>query len=395
MFKKKKFIFFILLLISLILILELISTIVINFISSDKARITKEKLIISELYKDINFEIYLKDSKTFGNNILYDPYRGFKNPPNFTSKHINTDEYGRRKNSNTIFNKEPDVVIGMFGGSTTYGIGAEDDSSTIASLLEKIININCKKFSTRVINNGVGAYNQTQSMIWLIETLGFQKYDHVIFYDFVNESYSAYSELFNTSLNDPELPPRFLTYQYLYKIPPQFTKPTVFKIAKYFKKTNTHQFLKLAYIKLKNFYLTKKDEKILKKETNSLQQIKINKLLKNYLENMRVINALAENYNFKSHFIMQPTLNTKKILSYNEKTIPHLKNFDYISFEKNVYKQAKDLLKNEENFYDFSNVFKDYKSTIYIDDHHMSSKGNFFVAEKIFKELKFNFESCN
>ena len=37
-------------------------------------------MIISELYENLNFVTYLKDTKIFSENILYDPYRGFKNP---------------------------------------------------------------------------------------------------------------------------------------------------------------------------------------------------------------------------------------------------------------------------------------------------------------------------
>ena len=43
-----------------------------------------------------------------------------------------------------------------------------------------------------------------------------------------------------------------------------------------------------------------------------------------------------------------------------------------------------------------SHVFDNEKSTIYLDDHHMSSKGNLLVAKKIFRFLESKNESiCN
>ena len=92
----KKILFAGLLTIILITIFELFSFVIIKILIGNQARDYQKRMIISELYENLNFVTYLKDSKIFSENILYDPYRGFKNPSNFKSKHINTDEYGRR-----------------------------------------------------------------------------------------------------------------------------------------------------------------------------------------------------------------------------------------------------------------------------------------------------------
>ena len=393
----KKILFAGLLTIILIAIFELFSLVIIKIIIGNQARDYQKRMIISELYENVDFISYLKDSKAFSENILYDPYRGFKNPSNFKSKHINTDEYGRRYSGEKKINEKKDVVIGLFGGSTIFGVAAEDDTRTIPGELQKIIDGNCKKFTTKIINNGVGASNQTQSMIWLIESLGFQKYDYVIFYDFVNETTFAYSELLNTSSFDQELPPRFLTYQYTYFISPKFTKPNIYKITAYFKNTNSYQFSKIIYIKLRNIFLEKKDLAKLKKINiaQSREEEKIKKLINNYSVNMEIINSLGINFKFKTFFIQQPTLFTKKQLSENEKKIPHLNDLNYINFEKKVYKNANDFFSKRDNYFNFSDIFDNDNSTIYFDDHHMSSKGNKIVAVNIFEMLKKNDNFCN
>ena len=90
---------------------------------------------------------------------------------------------------------------------------------------------------------------------------------------------------------------------------------------------------------------------------------------------------------------MQPTLFTKKNLSSNEKTIPHLNDKYFINFENLVYEESKNFLKYKKNFKNMSDIFDNEKSTIYIDDQHMSSKGNLIVAKKIFQFLESKNES--
>ena len=388
--KIKYILFFFLSIIFFIVIFEFISAITMKFVIGKRTRDYQERMIILELYKDIDLETYMEDRKYFNNDLLYDPYRGFKSPPNFKSTFINTDKYGRRLSSYVSTDHKADLVIGLFGGSTMLGIGAEGDENTIPGHLQKLINNYCKTNSVKIINNGVGSYNQTQSMIWLVESLGFQRYDYVIFYDFVNETQHANNELFFTSSLDHELPARFLTYQYTFYIPPRYKKAKVFRFTKQFQKTNTYRVSKIIYSKLINILsIQKEQKKINKKEIKyDRTKAKIKRLIRNYAENMRVINSLGKDYGFVAYFIMQPTLFTKINLSSNEKTIPHLNDKHYINFEKLVYKESKNFLRYKKNFKDMSDIFDNEKSTIYLDDHHMSSKGYLLVAKKIFQFLE-------
>ena len=95
----------------------------------------------------------------------------------------------------------------MFGGSTLWGIGSESDLHTIPSLFFSEVNKKNNKRFFRVLNYGVEGYNQTQEMIYLIESLRSQKFDIVIFYDFVNESLHGYRE---ANLRKDQLPISFL-----------------------------------------------------------------------------------------------------------------------------------------------------------------------------------------
>ena len=111
-------------------------------------------MIFTELYKDIDIVTFVRDYKNFTDIVLYDPYRGFKNSPNIKSTLFNTDKYGRRLSSYESMDHNADLVIGLFGGSTMFGIGAESDENTIPGELQKLFNNNCKTNSVKIINNG-------------------------------------------------------------------------------------------------------------------------------------------------------------------------------------------------------------------------------------------------
>ncbi len=63
--------------------------------------------------------------------------------------------------------------------------------------------------------------------------------------------------------------------------------------------------------------------------------------------------------------------------------IPHLKDTNYVLFEKAVYKKVRETFGTKEDFLDLSGIFDDTVGTIYVDDHHMSSKGNQIIGSKI------------
>ena len=229
---------------------------------------------------------------------------------------------------------------------------------------------------------GIGGYNQTQSLIWLIESLSFQDYDYVIFYDFVNESLHGYRETYQTTLSQDELPVRFL-YNQNYTTPESQNNRFSNGIISYLRRLYSFQIIRL----IKHNLFGKKPVHEGLKTYNPYHAI-VNKVTANYRDNMDVINAIGSGYDFHSAFFIQPTIFTKKTLSDFELTIPHLKDKGYIEFEKFIYKAAKQNLMTFENFYDLTGVFDSIDETIYIDDHHMSDKGNRIVARSIYDLLK-------
>ena len=366
-----------------ILLLELSSYLVFKYKDIEPSlRKPYEYMELSGLYDD---KEKLKEMTDEGKKIksVYDPYRGWKVAPNFIGDYFNTDQYGRRS-SGVLHDSIEHVNIGFFGGSTAFGAGAENDTSTISGILQSLLNRKCNKNSYNVINMGVGGSNQTQSIIWLIESLSFQDYDYVIFYDFVNESLHGYRETYQTTLSQDEFPIRFLYHQN-YITPESQNNRLSDNIKSYLRRLYSFQIFRLIKHNLFDKRTINEDTK-----TNNPDSAIVNKVIANYSENMDVINAIGSGYGFHSAFFIQPTLFTKRTLSDFELTIPHLNDKEYIEFEKMIYKAAKQKLRTLENFYDITGVFDSIDHTIYIDDHHISDKGNRIVAKSIYDLLKRN-----
>ncbi len=93
-------------------------------------------------------------SKTF----YADGVRAYHLPPNFSSRYVNTDEYGFRNAPGHP--KQADIYrIGIFGGSTAYGSQALSDNDTIAFQLETALNDSQQDRTVEVLNFAVPAGN--------------------------------------------------------------------------------------------------------------------------------------------------------------------------------------------------------------------------------------------
>jgi hypothetical protein len=348
---------------------------------ADGTRVYGDVMERSGLYEGLDLEKLMKEVKSFHKETIFDPYRSFRNINDFHGDFFNTDHLGRRITKGQFEPKtKGEVVIGIFGGSTLFGIGAESDLHTIPSLLFSKLNKKNKKAFFRVFNYGVGAYNNSQEMIYLIESLRSQNLDIAIFYDFVNESLHAYRE----AKFENQIPLSFLRpeiYPDAYNSFMGFEKGLSDTIIDFYYSSYSSRMIGYLRFKL-NLIISNKNE-YQAFSNNEDKQKKINRAVDNYRNNIKIIKSLGKHFNFNPIFILQPTLFTKNNLSDFESTIKHLKLFDYIDFEKELYKKVKLELVGNGLVEDFSDIFSDRKDTIYFDDHHMSSRGNDVIAHRM------------
>jgi lysophospholipase L1-like esterase len=299
---------------------------------------------------------YIHEAKWVFNHIQWRSYTYWCSKQ-FQGKYININHKGIRKTSGHPSLTENDITIYVFGGSTVWGWGARDNytiPSCIAQQLEDEYGIRAK-----VINFGELGYVSTQGLICLIRELQQQrKPDIVVTYDGLNDSFLSY-QLGRAGLvqNEPNREREFnqtlsrhfknfiSTKSGFYQLKHKLTVPPIASI-------NTHKSSKLA------------------KDT-----------VATYLTNIKILNALASNINFKLFAYWQPTLFDKKILSSAEKVM-----YNKQDFWHHFYLKIKQQIKQQEkisNFYCLSDIFIDYPEPAFIDPWHVDETANKYIAARI------------
>src|SRR5262245_23985577 len=113
----------------------------------------------------------------------------------FSGQYINVGTDGNRRTIAPHRNEgdsAPHRKIFMFGGSTMWGTGARDDF-TIPSLLAK--ELQKSEIAAEIVNFGEGGHVSTQEVIALmLELRGGRVPDVVIFYDGINDTFSAFQQ---------------------------------------------------------------------------------------------------------------------------------------------------------------------------------------------------------
>lgn len=128
----------------------------------------------------------------------YHPYLGYVHAPNFTLEiskgpvrgmRLVTDENGYSVTP-SYAHEHPDMTILVTGGSTIFGIGSSDNSSTVPSILERLINerLNIK---AEVVNLALRGAKSFQEMLLVDRFLAENQADLVLVVSGVNEAAGA------------------------------------------------------------------------------------------------------------------------------------------------------------------------------------------------------------
>jgi lysophospholipase L1-like esterase len=125
----------------------------------------------------------------------YHPYLGYVHTPNFTFKitkraisrkmRIKTDENGYSITPAFSY-KDPDITIIVTGGSTIFGVGSSDNSTTVPSILERIINARLN-LRAEVVNMAMRGGNSFQEMLLVNRYLAENRADLVLAISGVND----------------------------------------------------------------------------------------------------------------------------------------------------------------------------------------------------------------
>lgn len=289
---------------------------------------------------------------------VWEPYVYWKRHE-YHGSMINVDEFGQRQTwQHPQLPKDAPSVF-MFGGSTMWGTGARDDH-TIPSLVAKLRQ---DQRLWKVINFGESGYVNTQEVIKLYRLLqSGARPQHVIFYDGVNDVFSAYqNHVAGLPQNEDN---RRKEFNYKPKL-----SHVLFNTA-----LNT-PLLQLIGPEPKPFEPEFTSEEL---------ELLASDIVRLYLANVEVVRALSVTFGFSAHFFWQPVIFTKQPVSVNEQLIlnsaKHLQDLYHLTYAKMAEHY------HSHNINDLSKAL-DSEETFYLDYCHVNEAGNANIAHMISQSI--------
>lgn len=307
------------------------------------------------------------------NQSEWEPYLYWKRKP-FSGKYINVNENGFRASTipqNPISGGDKDIRIFFFGGSTMWGTGVRD-AYTIPSLTgAEIVK---QGFNPIITNFGESGYVTTQEISQLILELRQGKIpDLVVFYDGANDIFSSYqSGESGIPQNEYNRQQEFNTLQE--------KKKSLWVFIQSLTTLETIQFVRHYFgpDSLLPEYAHPKPLHQLAEETVQV-----------YNENIRLVNALAKQYDFQAIFYWQPSIFGKTHLSDYEKS-EKAKVMALYELNEEVNEQLfKDQLHFENiHFYNLKDLLRDYQESLFIDWCHLGENGNIIISKQMAENIQ-------
>jgi hypothetical protein len=346
----------------------------------------------SSLFKEIDVDLLYREQKSIWDNVRFEYYRLYSPGPNFSGEYMSTDEYGFRKTVQFMKNEQglPVKDIAIFGSSTMWGGASGGDEYTVASFLSKFLNETDKKLNFHVKNFSVGAYTSTQELILFIELLENEAFDIAVFVDGPSEFQRSYSEMISSEQNNFFLKPAL---HYMHRglinngeLPDYITLPLKLKESLW-----GTLFVKVVKMTLDVFRRKTSRKNNHHSEFYCSENIidkQIKRTVNLYKKNRRIIEAIAKNYGMKVFFVLEPFLFTKDKLSQEEKS--NMKRYEsnvpFVKFTRKCIAAFQHEFSLLDNCFDFTGIFSG-NSTIFLDDHHTSQKGNMIIAKELSENI--------
>ena len=307
--------------------------------------------------KQICWDFYFINSK-------HDPiFRHFI--PNQHTPTLNINNFGFR-GPDISYEKPADTFrIFMLGGSTTFGVGASSDSTTIAGFLQQYFEQENLPKKIQVINAGKSSFfSLHETQLIKSKLLEFEP-DLFIVYDGLNE--------IGTTI-EVHLGKKFQL---------SFVDRVVEDAGEIFPEYRTLKILRHIQAQTKIGIATI--------ETNSTYQFNVTSLpqkLQLWEERWSEICILGKDKGFDTIVILQPIAGSgNKELSEQETFYSEKGIIQYISFYEKYAEVLKELEKDCTGVKDLRFVFDPYSHTILYDGAHVVDEGNEIVAKEMYKVI--------
>jgi lysophospholipase L1-like esterase len=309
----------------------------------------------------------------------WSPYTYWRRLP-FSGRLINVDRDGLRVTpAPTAADVGPDALtIWVFGGSTVWGTGAEDEA-TIPSRIQQ--GLRARGIPAVVTNFGESGYVSTQEVVMLIRALQERAApDVVLFYDGINDSFSAWQQ------QEAGLPQN------------EFNRVAEFNLSQLSAASRRRRLLlrDVAY----GSEVVRRARALLASSRAAApadaaagvparDSMLLAKVVSTYLANRTIVQALGAQYGFSSVFVWQPSIFEKASLTPYEQSqrdaMPGFGPF-YQAVTRALRRVVADS-STSRDVVDLSTSLQDVREPLFIDWCHLGETGNALMAEQIVDRL--------
>lgn len=313
------------------------------------------------------------------------PYAYFRSRP-FEGEFINVDSNGIRRTwkppADGNAPKQKPLKVFLYGGSTMWGYGDRDDY-TIASALAKLLYE--KGISAEVINQGQLEYVSTQEVIALLTDLqqGVRP-DVVVFLDGFNDYLATlFCKRSGLALHEKR---RHREYRWTTRSPLEFFRLGLMATA--LAKTRTELSIDSLDVPVasEQYFFSAYEDK--KPEELAVECAEI------YAANVRIVEALAQSFDFKALFYFQPALALKGdgYLSERERKVANDSplEIELARLFRLVYEQYDKVAKENGHVHDLGRTFdtEAWKGrTAFYDTCHLVEDANHAVAQRMLPDI--------
>jgi hypothetical protein len=353
--------------------------------TSDAAATAADRRAEADVYQGSSWVREYYEEFEEANRMKWMPYLYWRRAP-FQGDYINIDDDGIRwtwQPNGSHARQDDALKIFMFGGSALWGTGARDDL-TIPSLLARVLHE--RGFDAEITNFGEAAYVSSQEIVGLLIKLREADVpDLVIFYDGVNDTYSAFQQAM------PGLPQNEAdrVYEFNLSKPHRFGELRSRVVLEVSDRLVT---VRLVRSLLRRLGIggppdaTAGDQPAVGKPPSSDYDL-INGVIAVYKNNMQLVAVLGDYFDFRCLFYWQPTIFQKKVLTEYEESEWQRQDALQAFFQK-VYDrlpQSGDIPigKGHSSFHDLSMTFYENEGPVFVDWCHLGESGNAIIAETI------------
>jgi len=296
----------------------------------------------------------------------------------FHGRYIEVGENGFRTTWNPEERGGQDVVrIHLFGGSTLWGLGARDHH-TIPSLVSQWMSKHLDR-PVEVVNCGELGYVNTQELVLLIKALQKgQTPDVAVFYDGVNDVFSAYqSGVSGIPQNEYRREKEFNL------LSTQGDRTAFLAAAAVY-----HVFRKSAAVRLASRFLARSTPGMEKELEPAEAERLAAGVHSTYVQNVDMIQALADRMGFRAMYYWQPTVFTKPLRSPHEsEQYRQYQSLQRITALANRHVAQCDRLSALEHFHDIAAIYEDHPEGLFFDYCHTGERGNAIIAERMARDI--------